>query len=51
MSLLCPSCQVDLAMTNRQGVEIDYCPAAYGSIAVSSTKSSRCRHAKSGAAP
>ena len=28
--MLCPSCQVDLHMTERQGVEIDYCPKCRG---------------------
>lgn len=28
--MLCPRCQVDLAMTDRQGVEIDYCPKCRG---------------------
>ena len=28
--LLCPVCRVDLAMTDRQGVEIDYCPNCRG---------------------
>jgi Zn-finger nucleic acid-binding protein len=26
----CPSCQVELRMTDRQGVEIDYCPQCRG---------------------
>jgi uncharacterized protein len=26
----CPTCQVDLVMTERQGVEIDYCPKCRG---------------------
>ncbi len=30
MSLQCPACQVDLVMTERQGVEIDYCPKCRG---------------------
>lgn len=25
-SLLCPACRVDLVMSERQGIEIDYCP-------------------------
>jgi Zn-finger nucleic acid-binding protein len=28
--LLCPACFVDLVMTDRQGVEIDYCPKCRG---------------------
>lgn len=28
--LLCPACQVDLAMSERQGIEIDYCPRCRG---------------------
>ena len=28
--LLCPTCFVDLVMTDRQGVEIDYCPKCRG---------------------
>lgn len=28
--LLCPACRVDLVMTDRQGVEIDYCPKCRG---------------------
>jgi len=28
--LLCPACQVDLAMSERQGIEIDYCPKCRG---------------------
>jgi len=28
--LLCPSCRVDLVMTERQGIEIDYCPKCRG---------------------
>ncbi len=28
--LLCPECRVDLVMTDRQGVEIDYCPKCRG---------------------
>jgi uncharacterized protein len=30
MSLLCPSCKTDLVMSERQGVEIDYCPKCRG---------------------
>lgn len=26
----CPRCDVDLAMSDRQGVEIDYCPKCRG---------------------
>ena len=29
-SLLCPACRVDLVMSERQGVEIDYCPRCRG---------------------
>lgn len=28
--LLCPACRVDLVMTDRDGVEIDYCPKCRG---------------------
>ncbi len=28
--LLCPNCRVDLVMSERQGVEIDYCPKCRG---------------------
>ncbi|MBL8577290.1 MAG: zf-TFIIB domain-containing protein [Mesorhizobium sp.] len=28
--LLCPACQVDLVMSDRQGIEIDYCPQCRG---------------------
>lgn len=28
--LLCPTCRVDLVMSERQGVEIDYCPKCRG---------------------
>ena len=28
--LLCPNCRVDLVMSERQGVEIDYCPRCRG---------------------
>lgn len=28
--MLCPRCQVGLAMSERQGVEIDYCPQCRG---------------------
>ena len=39
--MLCPTCEVDLTITDRQGVEIDVCPrvGASGSIAASSTRS------------
>lgn len=30
MSLLCPSCRIDLVMSDRNGVEIDYCPKCRG---------------------
>ena len=26
----CPVCQVDLQMTDRQGIEVDYCPKCRG---------------------
>ena len=26
----CPRCQVDLAISDRQGIEIDYCPQCRG---------------------
>jgi Zn-finger nucleic acid-binding protein len=26
----CPACHIDLAMTARQGIEIDYCPQCRG---------------------
>jgi len=26
----CPSCKVDLVMSERQGIEIDYCPKCRG---------------------
>ena len=29
-TMLCPVCQTDLHMTERQGVEIDYCPKCRG---------------------
>lgn len=29
-AMLCPVCKVGLAMTDRQGVEIDYCPQCRG---------------------
>jgi Zn-finger nucleic acid-binding protein len=28
--LLCPSCRVSLVMSERQGIEIDYCPQCRG---------------------
>ena len=28
--LLCPSCRVSLTMSERQGIEIDYCPQCRG---------------------
>lgn len=28
--LLCPNCKVDLVMSERQGIEIDYCPKCRG---------------------
>lgn len=30
LGLLCPSCRVDLVMSERQGIEIDYCPQCRG---------------------
>lgn len=27
---LCPACKVELTMTERQGIEIDYCPKCRG---------------------
>ena len=30
VGLICPSCRVDLVMSERQGVEIDYCPQCRG---------------------
>jgi len=29
-NLLCPTCRVDLVMSERQGIEIDYCPKCRG---------------------
>jgi uncharacterized protein len=26
----CPACQIDLHMTERQGIEVDYCPQCRG---------------------
>ena len=28
--LLCPTCKIDLVMSERQGIEIDYCPKCRG---------------------
>lgn len=28
--LLCPACRIDLVMSDRQGIEIDYCPKCRG---------------------
>ena len=28
--LVCPACRVDLVMSERQGIEIDYCPRCRG---------------------
>ena len=28
--LVCPACRVDLVMSERQGIEIDYCPKCRG---------------------
>ena len=28
--LLCPTCRVNLTMSERQGIEIDYCPQCRG---------------------
>jgi len=28
--LLCPTCRADLVMSERQGIEIDYCPQCRG---------------------
>jgi len=28
--LVCPACRVDLVMSDRQGIEIDYCPKCRG---------------------
>jgi Zn-finger nucleic acid-binding protein len=30
VGLLCPTCRVDIVMSERQGVEIDYCPKCRG---------------------
>jgi Zn-finger nucleic acid-binding protein len=30
LGMLCPHCRVDLVMSERQGVEIDYCPKCRG---------------------
>ena len=29
-AMLCPTCRVDLVMSDRQGIEIDYCPRCRG---------------------
>jgi uncharacterized protein len=29
-SMLCPACKVNLVMSDRQGIEIDYCPQCRG---------------------
>lgn len=28
--MLCPTCNVDLALSEKQGIEIDYCPKCRG---------------------
>lgn len=28
--MLCPTCKIDLVMSERQGIEIDYCPKCRG---------------------
>jgi hypothetical protein len=28
--MLCPACRIDLVMSDRQGIEIDYCPKCRG---------------------
>ncbi|MGQ0567228.1 MAG: TFIIB-type zinc ribbon-containing protein [Gemmobacter sp.] len=28
--MMCPQCRVDLVMSDRQGIEIDYCPKCRG---------------------
>ncbi|NIJ43509.1 hypothetical protein FHS78_003824 [Parvibaculum indicum] len=28
--MLCPHCKIDLVMSDRQGIEIDYCPRCRG---------------------
>ncbi len=28
--MMCPSCQVELNMSERQGIEVDYCPKCRG---------------------
>lgn len=28
--MLCPVCKVELRMTDRQGIEVDYCPTCRG---------------------
>ena len=30
LGLVCPSCRVALTMSERQGIEIDYCPQCRG---------------------
>ena len=30
LGLLCPTCRVNLTMSERQGIEIDYCPQCRG---------------------
>ncbi len=30
LGMQCPMCHVDLAMSERQGIEIDYCPKCRG---------------------
>jgi len=30
LGLLCPTCRVSLTMSERQGIEIDYCPQCRG---------------------
>jgi len=44
-SMLCPVCKTGLSMSDRSGVEIDFCPsaAACGWTGASSTKSSNAR--------
>ena len=33
-AMQCPVCRVPLAMSDRQGIEIDYCPQCRGGVAV-----------------
>lgn len=49
--LSCPNCKIDLVMSERQGVEIDYCPnvGACGSIAANWTRSSSMPRRKTSA--